>query len=219
MMSHLASCPLCVSHRLLAVAMLHRQQRKLEKLLQQAKSCGRPLVVGVFLNQSAAFINDIAMQGDMTANAHLLQHPLFAASGHRSPLRLSCVLDVMCVMFDVTVELDVIQLHGEEPHDFALDLCRPVIRGVPVLSDSASYDSVLQHLCGSQQQQLQFEGISMLLLDTKIANSGATGGTGQCFDWNIAKRMSQQVTAHHPMLRGQCCSCALCYRTLYCQFA
>lgn len=82
------------------------------------------------------------------------------------------------------VDLDFIQLHGnEEPHVPTL-LCRPVIRAIGV-DPSSTVDKVIHDI----QQHLPFA--TALLLDTK--SQSGFGGTGEHFDWTIAGRVREHI--------------------------
>jgi len=70
--------------------------------------------------------------------------------------------------------LDAVQLHGDEPLEFALELRRqglPLIRAVSV------------HSAASLQQLERWD--STILLDTPAGN--AYGGSGKSFDWSLAR--------------------------------
>lgn len=70
-------------------------------------------------------------------------------------------------------KLDLIQLHGDETHDFVLQMKRRVIKALRV-SSVEDLDAIPK-----------YQGIaSAILLDTKVA--GSYGGTGQTFDWGLA---------------------------------
>ncbi|MDA8443146.1 MAG: phosphoribosylanthranilate isomerase [Peptococcaceae bacterium] len=68
-------------------------------------------------------------------------------------------------------KLDVLQFHGEETPEYCRKWSYQIIKGFAV--DHAWQPEVLA----------QYEA-DAFLLDTKVA--GATGGTGQSFDWNLA---------------------------------
>lgn len=70
-------------------------------------------------------------------------------------------------------KLDIIQLHGNEPPNFCLQLPRRVIKTIHINS--------LEDI----QQIPNYQGFaSAILLDTKTPNK--LGGTGQTFDWGLA---------------------------------
>jgi phosphoribosylanthranilate isomerase len=78
--------------------------------------------------------------------------------------------------------LDAVQLHGDESPGFIADLrarssCR-VIKALRVTPDFDHHDSVHYHADG-------------ILLDGYSSN--ARGGTGESFDWDVAKRTSTLV--------------------------
>ena len=69
--------------------------------------------------------------------------------------------------------LDLVQLHGDETPDFALQMKRRVIKALRV-GDVSDLKPIIQ-----------FQGVaSAILLDTKV--TGSYGGTGQSFDWGLA---------------------------------
>jgi phosphoribosylanthranilate isomerase len=72
------------------------------------------------------------------------------------------------------VELDLIQLSGDEPTALNADLARPVVRTVHV-DASTTADEIAERA----------RGAALTHLDTK--RSGHYGGTGQAFDWRIAR--------------------------------
>ncbi|MFN0097009.1 MAG: phosphoribosylanthranilate isomerase [Dehalococcoidia bacterium] len=102
----------------------------------------RPLIVGVFADQSLAEVNDIA-----------------DAAG-----------------------LDLVQLSGGEDWDFARKVQRPVLAAMHV-GEQTTPDDLLE-----RAQELRTAG---LMLDT--ASKGARGGTGQAFNWEIAREFAQRV--------------------------
>ena len=73
------------------------------------------------------------------------------------------------------IGLDWVQLHGEEPPDYCQALGRNVIKVIPI-KDETSLD-----------QMADYQGrVRAFLLDTHKA--GQRGGTGQTFDWTLARR-------------------------------
>lgn len=104
----------------------------------------KPLLVGVFQNESADVINDVAL----------------------------------------SVGLDLIQLHGDEPVDFPLRLCRPTIRALgvePGTVPSQFYEQTIS----KHEAYADF-----FLLDTKCAEG--FGGLGECFDWSVATYLTTE---------------------------
>ena len=82
------------------------------------------------------------------------------------------------------LELDVIQLHGDEDLDYIKEVRKfkkPIIKSVSVENYSDIEDAKkYEELC------------DMILFDTKI-NSGISGGSGISFDWNLLKRYDSRV--------------------------
>mmetsp|Transcript_3501 Transcript_3501/g.5056 ORF Transcript_3501/g.5056 Transcript_3501/m.5056 type:complete len:539 (-) Transcript_3501:29-1645(-) len=101
---------------------------------------GRPLVVGVFLNQPMDEVNRIAIE----------------------------------------TGIDIIQLHGNETLDDEAQCCVPCFRVVHIDKDSKS---------GVKEESLTQGPASAILLDTKVKGN-VSGGTGETFDWNIARDVS-----------------------------
>ncbi|CAF4077780.1 unnamed protein product [Adineta steineri] len=144
---------LCVANNggdMLGLIFAANSKRKIT--LEQAKlivtevhSCQhRPLIVGVFANQTVEEINDIVKK----------------------------------------VEIDYIQLHGNEGFDIVTKLIKPVIRSIPVIPNETTAEQILNIL--NQEKQAGWR-IAAVLLDTKLPQSNNNdGGTGQTFDWSIA---------------------------------
>lgn len=75
------------------------------------------------------------------------------------------------------VQLDVVQLHGSEPIDWAHLIPVPVIRVFHVGKDGLGVDEITR---GGAHQ--------FVLLDS-LSEDGKRGGTGKVFDWELAKRV------------------------------
>ena len=73
------------------------------------------------------------------------------------------------------VELDILQFHGEEPSDFCQQFGLPYIKVVP-MQGPVDFAAVEE----------SHPGALALLLDTAL--QGASGGTGQTFDWSLWPR-------------------------------
>jgi len=73
--------------------------------------------------------------------------------------------------------LDVVQLHGHEPHDDIRLINRPVIRAFHVSSDAMSPALVAD---------VHREGFhAFTLLDTLVKDAAHQGGQGKAFDWSL----------------------------------
>ncbi|MBW1918183.1 MAG: phosphoribosylanthranilate isomerase [Deltaproteobacteria bacterium] len=73
------------------------------------------------------------------------------------------------------IGLDWLQLHGEEPPDYCQALGRNIIKVIPVKDET------------SLELMAAYQGrVRAFLLDTY--KSGQKGGTGQTFDWPLARR-------------------------------
>jgi phosphoribosylanthranilate isomerase len=89
----------------------------------------------------------------------------------------------VCAMFD-RLELDLVQLHGDEPPEFLVDLGdRPVMRAFRVGSDGLR--PVEDYLSRCRQLGVMPH---MVLVDAQVA--GAYGGTGQVANWAALKHYS-----------------------------
>jgi phosphoribosylanthranilate isomerase len=89
--------------------------------------------------------------------------------------------------------LDVVQLHGSEPPEALVNLPRRALKALRV---GPGFDA---------EEALRYAGVGAgLLLDTQVAGVGAAtsadtevvtvpGGTGQVFDWGLARGLSARV--------------------------
>ncbi|KAF7315185.1 Multifunctional tryptophan biosynthesis protein [Mycena indigotica] len=74
-------------------------------------------------------------------------------------------------------QLDIVQLHGSEPTEWARHIPVPVIRAFHVGKDGKGLDGITR---GGAHE--------FILLDSlKEDGSGVSGGTGKVFDWDLAK--------------------------------
>ncbi len=80
------------------------------------------------------------------------------------------------------IGFEMVQLHGSESPWECSQVIVPVIKAIGV-----SEDSDLKSLESEIEPFLPF--VKYILLDTKIA--GRSGGTGQVFDWTIAKELAK----------------------------
>jgi len=76
------------------------------------------------------------------------------------------------------VGLDWVQLHGQESPDYCRNLERKVIKGFRIQDEDS-----LRRLAGYQ------DAAQALLLDTY--KKGQVGGTGETFDWHLARKAKQ----------------------------
>jgi len=86
-----------------------------------------------------------------------------------------------------TCRLDWVQLSGDEPWEYCLDLDRPVIKVIRVDSDHQP-GPVGKHLTSGSK--IMGEQKHMFLLDS--SDSEKYGGTGRTFDWNLAKLVAEK---------------------------
>jgi len=82
--------------------------------------------------------------------------------------------------------LDWVQLSGDEPWEYSRDIQRPVIKAIRVRSEQGSEDILAQIASGYQGHG---EGL-ICLLDCHV--EGSYGGTGQSFDWGLARQVSHR---------------------------
>ena len=102
---------------------------------------GRPAVAGVFVNEDAGKLNEIARR----------------------------------------CRLDVVQLSGDESYDYCRQINSPLIKAIHISPGSRSGDIIKDaDTAGHIRKPVLY------LLDTK--KEGAYGGTGQSFNWEIARR-------------------------------
>jgi len=83
--------------------------------------------------------------------------------------------------------LDMVQLSGDEPWEYCIDIERPVIKAIHMSSesDSESHEAVfgVEHIADN-------DNVYIILLDTRI--EGRYGGTGETFDWELARSVSRR---------------------------
>jgi len=87
--------------------------------------------------------------------------------------------------------LDVVQLSGDESGDYCARIQLPVIKAIRVFPGNTMQDienRMSALLCAATRQPVTF------LLDT--GNDRARGGTGQTFDWHIAR----EISVSHPVM-------------------
>ena len=82
--------------------------------------------------------------------------------------------------------LDWVQLSGDEPWDYLRDIKRPFIKATRVPGE-ADADAVLT---GMSLGYKLLERDFIYLLDSHV--EGSYGGTGQAFDWRLARQVSER---------------------------
>lgn len=82
--------------------------------------------------------------------------------------------------------LDWVQLSGDEPWDYLTDIEKQVIKAIRVRSQQDS-DDIIAEISGGRQL---LEESFICLLDCHV--EGSYGGTGQTFDWRLARQVSQR---------------------------
>ncbi len=87
--------------------------------------------------------------------------------------------------------LDWVQLSGDETWHYCLDIGRPIIKAIRVSANTTT-EGVLAEIETGHQFSLKHDLIC--LLDSPVGD--AYGGTGQAFDW----RMAKEISARFPMI-------------------
>ena len=82
--------------------------------------------------------------------------------------------------------LDWVQLSGDEPWEYLSDIERPILKAIGVRSQQTSEDILASISSGYQAHSEGF----ICLLDCHV--EGSYGGTGQTFDWGLARQVSQR---------------------------
>jgi phosphoribosylanthranilate isomerase len=101
----------------------------------------------------------------------------------------------VCRLFDET-PLDLIQLHGDEPPEFLLQLGnRPAIKTFSL--KSASIQRVVEYLDRCRKLAAL---PCMLMIDSQTA--GQYGGTGKTCDWNAAREYVAEIKSPPLILAG-----------------
>lgn len=80
--------------------------------------------------------------------------------------------------------LDYVQLHGDESVEYCELVDKPIIKVIHIEEETVDY--LLKH-----QVEQYAEVADYLLFDTKI--DGKWGGTGTAFDWNILKKIGDDI--------------------------
>lgn len=82
--------------------------------------------------------------------------------------------------------LDWVQLSGDEPWDYLRDIEKQVIKAIRVRNQQDSDDIIAEINSGRRLLGESF----ICLLDCHV--EGSFGGTGQTFDWRLARQVSQR---------------------------
>ncbi|MFC1921149.1 phosphoribosylanthranilate isomerase [Chloroflexota bacterium] len=83
--------------------------------------------------------------------------------------------------------LDRVQLSGDESWDYCLDIVKPIIKVVHVSKEQETEDVISEMEEGYGKIELKQ---LICLLDTQTAD--AYGGTGQTFNWELAKNVNEK---------------------------
>ena len=84
-------------------------------------------------------------------------------------------------------QLDRVQLSGDEPGQYCLDVQRPIIKVIHI-SATRTINEIIREIAEGYKLPMKHELICML--DAKL--EGAYGGTGQTFSWQLAQEISAQ---------------------------
>jgi phosphoribosylanthranilate isomerase len=104
-------------------------------------------------------------------------------------------LDEMLAVAD-QLQLDFIQLHGDEPPDRLMELAgRPVVRAFRC--QSGQYDPILRYLATCQQL-----GVSPAAALVDAYEPGRYGGTGRTLNWSDVRRLGSLMSGVHLVLAG-----------------
>lgn len=87
------------------------------------------------------------------------------------------------------VPLDWVQLNGEEPVDYCLQVEAPVIKALRLPPGLSADDAVSR--IGPYREALAPQG-GLLLVESAVP--GHYGGTGQALDWALAGQLARQVS-------------------------
>ena len=115
-----------------------------------------------------------------TARAIIAQLPPFVASVGVFVDEAAAVVQELAAK----VGLDWVQLHGQESPEYCRNLGRKVIKGFRIQDED------------SLRRLADYQGAAQaLLLDTY--KKGQVGGTGEIFDWHLARK-AKKYGPHHP---------------------
>ncbi|KAF9524014.1 anthranilate synthase component II [Crepidotus variabilis] len=135
--------------------------------------------------QAKASSGENLLENDVMANTPwLTTHAtrLSLSPQHTRPLLVGVFQDASLdvILHTISeVQLDLVQLHGSEPIDWAMRLPVPVIRAFHIGSDRNRPDGITQ---GGVHQHI-------LLDSTRDDGSGVSGGSGKVVDWDLARQI------------------------------
>lgn len=87
--------------------------------------------------------------------------------------------------------LDWVQLSGFETWEYCRNILKPIIKAIHISAGAVSKD-IIEYL--EKGYRLRSEDRLICLLDTQV--KGAYGGTGEIFDWQVAK----EISAKYPVI-------------------
>jgi phosphoribosylanthranilate isomerase len=117
-------------------------------------------------------------------------------------------VEMVAATFD-SLRLDLIQLHGDEPPEYLLQLGkRPVMKAFRLKSTGlqtletfiATYRTLSKTASQPNQEKRQIGNLSYILIDSHV--EGVYGGSGVCSDWTIAAKLAQNPNYPPLVLAG-----------------
>ncbi len=114
---------------------------------------------------------------------------IIAAIKKRKPLAVGVFVNTPADAVNRIAEycgLDWVQLSGDEPGEYLKDIQKPTIKAIRVRSQQSSQELLTQIATGYQA----YGEDSIYLLDSHV--EGSYGGTGQTFDWTLARGVAQR---------------------------
>jgi len=82
--------------------------------------------------------------------------------------------------------LDIVQLSGNEPWGYCVDIEKPVLKAIHVQGQS---EEEINPTTVFEAEHISNNNVHIVLLDTYV--EGRYGGTGKSFDWNLVKSLSR----------------------------
>ncbi len=122
-----------------------------------------------------------------------------AAAVPRGVVKVGVIVDTpaaeVCEMFDA-LSLDLIQLHGEQPPEFVVQLGhRPAMRAFRAGPDGLPMVVAYLHRCVELATQLE-----LVMVDSLV--TGEYGGSGKIADWSVARRFCDEIGTPPLVLAG-----------------
>jgi len=136
--------------------------------------------IGMVFAPSRRQISPEAGQEIVSALRRLSHQPLIVGVFVNMPAQEVNRLATSC-------QLDRVQLSGDESWEYCKEIDSPIIKAVHI-SRTEDIDRILNHL--SLGYEILGSGGFTCLLDSKV--EGTYGGTGQTFDWKLAREVSRR---------------------------